>query len=104
MVVLEIAPLLRRNQSTAIIESSFGEWIAQFRLALHLDVDDETNGSFRIRRQYFKSRVESPLATHRRPRRGRLFPLAIYGEGVAERPGVRSRVANRPGVMSEARM
>ena len=81
MVVLEIAPLLRRNQSTAIIKGSFGEWIAQFRLALPLDVDDETNGSFRIRRQYFKSRVESPLATHRRPRRGRLFPLAIYGEG-----------------------
>ena len=95
MVVLEIAPLLRRNQSTAIIESSFGEWIAQFRLALPLDVDDETNGSFRIRRQYFKSRVESPITTHRRPRRGRLFPitthrrprrgrlfpLAIYGEG-----------------------
>ena len=36
MVVLEIAPLLRRNQSTAIIKGSFGEWIAQFRLALPL--------------------------------------------------------------------
>ena len=32
------------------------------------------------------------------------FPLAIYGEGVADRPGVRSRVADRPGVMSEARI
>ena len=66
MVVLAIAPLLRRNQSTAIIESSFGEWIAQFRLALPLDVDDETNGAFRIRRQYFKSRVEYDLALARR--------------------------------------
>ena len=66
MVVLEIAPLLRRNQSTAIIKGSFGEWIAQFRLAFPLDVDDETNGAFRIRRQYFKSRVEYDLALARR--------------------------------------
>ena len=28
--------------------------------------------------------------TYVRPQRGRQFPLAIYGEGVAERPGVRS--------------
>ena len=66
MVVLEIAPLLRRNQSTAIIEGSFGEWIAQFRLALPLDVDDETNGAFRIRRQHFESRVEYDFALARR--------------------------------------
>ena len=46
MVVLEIAPLLRRNQSAAIIKGSFCEWIAQFRLALPFDIDDETNGRF----------------------------------------------------------
>ena len=38
--------------------------------------------------------VNSPSPNHLRPLRGRQFPLAIYGEGVADRPGVRS---NRPG-------
>ena len=32
----------------------------------------------------------SPSPNQQRPQRGRQFPLAIYGEGVAERPGVRS--------------
>ena len=50
-------------------------------------------------------RCSFPLACHKRPRRGRLppspnqsrphrgrpFPLAIYGEGVADSPGVRSK-------------
>ena len=27
---------------------------------------------------------------------GRLYPLAIYGEGVADRPGVRSHCPNMP--------
>ena len=31
---------------------------------------------------------------------GHLFPLAIYGEGVADRPGVRSRLTDRPSVRS----
>ena len=41
-------------------------WIAQFRLALPFDIDDETNGAFRIRRQHFESRVEYDLALARR--------------------------------------
>ena len=32
--------------------------------------------------------VHSPSPNQQRPRRGRPFPLAIYGEGVANRPGV----------------
>ena len=32
----------------------------------------------------------SPTPCHKRPQRGRQFPCAIYGEGGAERPGVRS--------------
>ena len=34
--------------------------------------------------------VHSPSPNQQHPRRGRPFPLAIYGEGVADRPGVRS--------------
>ena len=34
--------------------------------------------------------VAIDLPNQQRPRRGRPFPLAIYGEGVADRPGVRS--------------
>ena len=41
-------------------------WIAQFRLALPFDIDDETNGAFRIRRQHFESRVEYDFALARR--------------------------------------
>ena len=38
--------------------------------------------------------VHSPSQNQQCPRRGRPFPLAIYGEGVADRPGVRSPIKN----------
>ena len=42
--------------------------------------------------------VTFPLAKYLTSAVGRcLFPLAIYGEGVADRPGVRSRVADNAG-------
>ena len=48
--------------------------------------------------------VKFPIACHKRPPRRASFPLSIYGEGVADRSGVRSIYgeggADRPGVMS----